>query len=211
MRNAQAPRHRPHEVEEATGALTLTRKCFRHLALDYVLQVSCRVFGGRLLPCLCSQGAGVWRGSSGLRTAEMPDLGKGHWGGGVPRPKPRPRGRDGLGTSPGFELRGRGLEDLLGAGLGGAWSRGENSWLHAWEAPKVLNWGRTLGPWEDGTDKTWRSQRCAGGLGATSSPSGRCGQVQALARLGPDSLHLLPPPHRSTSFRPRRSSRFWIL
>lgn len=82
VRNAQAPRHRPHEVEEATGALTLTRKCFRHLALDYVLQVSCRVFGGRLLPCLCSQGAGVWRGSSGLRTAEMPDLGKGHWGGG---------------------------------------------------------------------------------------------------------------------------------
>lgn len=41
VRNAQAPRHRPHEVEEATGALTLTRKCFRHLALDYVLQVSC--------------------------------------------------------------------------------------------------------------------------------------------------------------------------
>ncbi|XP_040843687.1 arf-GAP with coiled-coil, ANK repeat and PH domain-containing protein 3 [Ochotona curzoniae] len=39
-RNAQAPRHRPHEVEEATGALTLTRKCFRHLALDYVLQIN---------------------------------------------------------------------------------------------------------------------------------------------------------------------------
>ena len=39
VRNAQAPRLRPHEVEEATGALTLTRKCFRHLALDYVLQV----------------------------------------------------------------------------------------------------------------------------------------------------------------------------
>lgn len=44
VRNAQAPRHRPHEVEEATGALTLARKCFRHLALDYVLQVS---WGGR--------------------------------------------------------------------------------------------------------------------------------------------------------------------
>ena len=40
VRNAQAPRHRPHEVEEATGALILARKCFRHLALDYVLQVS---------------------------------------------------------------------------------------------------------------------------------------------------------------------------
>ncbi|XP_069320781.1 arf-GAP with coiled-coil, ANK repeat and PH domain-containing protein 3 isoform X2 [Eulemur rufifrons] len=39
VRNAQAPRHRPHEVEEAAGALSLTRKCFRHLALDYVLQV----------------------------------------------------------------------------------------------------------------------------------------------------------------------------
>ena len=35
VRNAQAPRHRPHEVEEATGALILARKCFRHLALDY--------------------------------------------------------------------------------------------------------------------------------------------------------------------------------
>lgn len=40
VRNAQAPRHRPHEVEEATGALTLARKCFRHLALDYVLQIN---------------------------------------------------------------------------------------------------------------------------------------------------------------------------
>ncbi|XP_036083233.1 arf-GAP with coiled-coil, ANK repeat and PH domain-containing protein 3 isoform X1 [Rousettus aegyptiacus] len=40
VRNAQAPRHRPHEVEEATGALTVTRKCFRHLALDYVLQIN---------------------------------------------------------------------------------------------------------------------------------------------------------------------------
>ncbi|XP_057161322.1 arf-GAP with coiled-coil, ANK repeat and PH domain-containing protein 3 isoform X2 [Ursus arctos] len=40
VRNAQAPRNRPHEVEEATGALTLTRKCFRHLALDYVLQIN---------------------------------------------------------------------------------------------------------------------------------------------------------------------------
>ncbi|XP_070241117.1 arf-GAP with coiled-coil, ANK repeat and PH domain-containing protein 3 isoform X1 [Bos mutus] len=40
VRNAQAPRHRPHEVEEATGALILARKCFRHLALDYVLQIN---------------------------------------------------------------------------------------------------------------------------------------------------------------------------
>uniref|UniRef100_A0A3Q3IIC7 Arf-GAP with coiled-coil, ANK repeat and PH domain-containing protein n=1 Tax=Monopterus albus TaxID=43700 RepID=A0A3Q3IIC7_MONAL len=39
VKNAQAPRNKPHEVEEATGALTITRKCFRHLALDYVLQV----------------------------------------------------------------------------------------------------------------------------------------------------------------------------
>lgn len=49
VRNAQAPRHRPHEVEEATGALTLTRKCFRHLALDYVLQVSRWTRRGRVL------------------------------------------------------------------------------------------------------------------------------------------------------------------
>uniref|UniRef100_A0A674EIB8 Arf-GAP with coiled-coil, ANK repeat and PH domain-containing protein n=1 Tax=Salmo trutta TaxID=8032 RepID=A0A674EIB8_SALTR len=39
VKNAQAPRNKPHEVEEATSSLTLTRKCFRHLALDYVLQV----------------------------------------------------------------------------------------------------------------------------------------------------------------------------
>lgn len=40
VKNAQAPRTKPHEVEEATSALSISRKCFRHLALDYVLQVS---------------------------------------------------------------------------------------------------------------------------------------------------------------------------
>uniref|UniRef100_A0A672HV05 Arf-GAP with coiled-coil, ANK repeat and PH domain-containing protein n=1 Tax=Salarias fasciatus TaxID=181472 RepID=A0A672HV05_SALFA len=40
VKNAQAPRNKPHEVEEATGALSITRKCFRHLALDYVLQIN---------------------------------------------------------------------------------------------------------------------------------------------------------------------------
>lgn len=40
VKNAQAPRNKPHEVEEATSSLSITRKCFRHLALDYVLQVS---------------------------------------------------------------------------------------------------------------------------------------------------------------------------
>uniref|UniRef100_A0A673K580 Arf-GAP with coiled-coil, ANK repeat and PH domain-containing protein n=1 Tax=Sinocyclocheilus rhinocerous TaxID=307959 RepID=A0A673K580_9TELE len=39
VKNAQAPRSKPHEVEEATSTLITTRKCFRHLALDYVLQV----------------------------------------------------------------------------------------------------------------------------------------------------------------------------
>lgn len=39
VKNAQAPRNKPHEVEEASGTLSITRKCFRHLALDYVLQV----------------------------------------------------------------------------------------------------------------------------------------------------------------------------
>lgn len=39
VKNAQAPRNKPHEVEEATSTLVSTRKCFRHLALDYVLQV----------------------------------------------------------------------------------------------------------------------------------------------------------------------------
>uniref|UniRef100_A0A8C9VT51 Arf-GAP with coiled-coil, ANK repeat and PH domain-containing protein n=1 Tax=Scleropages formosus TaxID=113540 RepID=A0A8C9VT51_SCLFO len=39
-KNAQAARNKPHEVEEATNILTATRKCFRHLALDYVLQIN---------------------------------------------------------------------------------------------------------------------------------------------------------------------------
>uniref|UniRef100_A0A8C7ZKC9 Arf-GAP with coiled-coil, ANK repeat and PH domain-containing protein n=1 Tax=Oryzias sinensis TaxID=183150 RepID=A0A8C7ZKC9_9TELE len=40
VKNAQAPKNKPHEVEEATGTLAITRKCFRHLALDYVLQIN---------------------------------------------------------------------------------------------------------------------------------------------------------------------------
>uniref|UniRef100_A0A3B3DQW7 Arf-GAP with coiled-coil, ANK repeat and PH domain-containing protein n=1 Tax=Oryzias melastigma TaxID=30732 RepID=A0A3B3DQW7_ORYME len=39
VKNAQAPKNKPHEVEEATSTLGITRKCFRHLALDYVLQM----------------------------------------------------------------------------------------------------------------------------------------------------------------------------
>ncbi|KAK7905133.1 hypothetical protein WMY93_017740 [Mugilogobius chulae] len=40
VKNAQASRTKPHEVEEATSALSISRKCFRHLALDYVLQIN---------------------------------------------------------------------------------------------------------------------------------------------------------------------------
>ncbi|KAI7795531.1 arf-GAP with coiled-coil [Triplophysa rosa] len=40
VKNAQAPRNKPHEVEEASSTLIMTRKCFRHLALDYVLQIN---------------------------------------------------------------------------------------------------------------------------------------------------------------------------
>ncbi|KAK3568078.1 hypothetical protein QTP86_029703 [Hemibagrus guttatus] len=40
VKNAQVPRNKPHEVDEATNALTTTRKCFRHIALDYVLQIN---------------------------------------------------------------------------------------------------------------------------------------------------------------------------
>uniref|UniRef100_A0A8D2ZHZ1 Arf-GAP with coiled-coil, ANK repeat and PH domain-containing protein n=1 Tax=Scophthalmus maximus TaxID=52904 RepID=A0A8D2ZHZ1_SCOMX len=39
IKNAQAPRNKQHEVEEATNILTATRKCFRHIVLDYVLQM----------------------------------------------------------------------------------------------------------------------------------------------------------------------------
>uniref|UniRef100_A0A3Q3DD13 Arf-GAP with coiled-coil, ANK repeat and PH domain-containing protein n=1 Tax=Hippocampus comes TaxID=109280 RepID=A0A3Q3DD13_HIPCM len=44
VKNAQAPRTKAHEVEEATCALSVARKCFRHLALDYVLQLQINVF-----------------------------------------------------------------------------------------------------------------------------------------------------------------------
>ncbi|KAF5895897.1 arf-GAP with coiled-coil, ANK repeat and PH domain-containing protein 3-like isoform X2, partial [Clarias magur] len=40
VKNAQAPRNKPHEVEEASSTLFVTRKCFRQLALDYVLQIN---------------------------------------------------------------------------------------------------------------------------------------------------------------------------
>ncbi|XP_041745645.2 arf-GAP with coiled-coil, ANK repeat and PH domain-containing protein 2 isoform X10 [Coregonus clupeaformis] len=39
-KNAQAPRNKQHEVEEATNILTATRQCFRHIVLDYVLQIN---------------------------------------------------------------------------------------------------------------------------------------------------------------------------
>ncbi|XP_053161596.1 arf-GAP with coiled-coil, ANK repeat and PH domain-containing protein 2 isoform X1 [Hemicordylus capensis] len=39
-KHAQVPRNKQHEVEEATNILTATRKCFRHIALDYVLQIN---------------------------------------------------------------------------------------------------------------------------------------------------------------------------
>ncbi|GAA6087769.1 arf-GAP with coiled-coil, ANK repeat and PH domain-containing protein 2 isoform X4, partial [Tachysurus ichikawai] len=40
VKNAQVPRNKPHEVDEAANILTTTRKCFRHIALDYVLQIN---------------------------------------------------------------------------------------------------------------------------------------------------------------------------
>lgn len=43
VKNAQVQRNKQHEVEEATNILTATRKCFRHIALDYVLQVTVAV------------------------------------------------------------------------------------------------------------------------------------------------------------------------
>lgn len=64
VKNAQAPRNKPHEVEEATGTLSITRKCFRHLALDYVLQVRAPVCQRqeerRIYSCSCSS-AYVWQ------------------------------------------------------------------------------------------------------------------------------------------------------
>uniref|UniRef100_A0A8C5MNF5 Arf-GAP with coiled-coil, ANK repeat and PH domain-containing protein n=1 Tax=Leptobrachium leishanense TaxID=445787 RepID=A0A8C5MNF5_9ANUR len=40
VKNAQVQRTKQHEVEEATNILTATRKCFRHISLDYVLQIN---------------------------------------------------------------------------------------------------------------------------------------------------------------------------
>ncbi|XP_078063790.1 arf-GAP with coiled-coil, ANK repeat and PH domain-containing protein 2-like isoform X2 [Mustelus asterias] len=40
VKNAQVQRNKQHEIEEATNILTATRKCFRHIALDYVLQIN---------------------------------------------------------------------------------------------------------------------------------------------------------------------------
>ncbi|XP_066478655.1 arf-GAP with coiled-coil, ANK repeat and PH domain-containing protein 2 isoform X1 [Tiliqua scincoides] len=40
VKNAQVPRNKQHEVEEAANILTATRKCFRHITLDYVLQIN---------------------------------------------------------------------------------------------------------------------------------------------------------------------------
>ncbi|XP_027013132.1 arf-GAP with coiled-coil, ANK repeat and PH domain-containing protein 2 isoform X5 [Tachysurus fulvidraco] len=40
IKNAQAPRNKQHEVEEANAILNATRKCFRHIVLDYVLQIN---------------------------------------------------------------------------------------------------------------------------------------------------------------------------
>ncbi|XP_064195104.1 arf-GAP with coiled-coil, ANK repeat and PH domain-containing protein 2 isoform X3 [Anguilla rostrata] len=40
VKNGQVPRNKQHEVDEATNILTATRKCFRHIALDYVLQIN---------------------------------------------------------------------------------------------------------------------------------------------------------------------------
>ncbi|XP_077445805.1 arf-GAP with coiled-coil, ANK repeat and PH domain-containing protein 1 isoform X2 [Stigmatopora argus] len=39
-KNAQAPRGKPHEVEEANGALLNARRAFRSSALDYVLEIN---------------------------------------------------------------------------------------------------------------------------------------------------------------------------
>lgn len=56
-RNAQAPRGKQHEVEEASNALLNARRAFRSEALDYVLQV---------------RGGGGGRRTSSLREASPP-------------------------------------------------------------------------------------------------------------------------------------------
>uniref|UniRef100_A0A7N6F9I6 Arf-GAP with coiled-coil, ANK repeat and PH domain-containing protein n=1 Tax=Anabas testudineus TaxID=64144 RepID=A0A7N6F9I6_ANATE len=55
VKNAQAPRNKVHEAEEATQALILSRKAFRHLALDYVLQVKHTVYITSMLSFMRAQ------------------------------------------------------------------------------------------------------------------------------------------------------------
>lgn len=56
VKNAQVQRNKQHEVEEATNILTATRKCFRHIALDYVLQVRPRLVSSWAVP----EEQGLW-------------------------------------------------------------------------------------------------------------------------------------------------------
>lgn len=63
-KNAQAPRNKQHEVEEATNILNATRKCFRHIVLDYVMQVrllqnALMFLKDRFFPAI-STGVKVW-------------------------------------------------------------------------------------------------------------------------------------------------------
>ena len=39
IKNAQAARSKPHEVEEAESLLKAMKSCFGHTSLDYVFQV----------------------------------------------------------------------------------------------------------------------------------------------------------------------------
>lgn len=55
-RNAQAPRGKQHEVEEASNALLNARRAFRSEALDYVLEVRHDAAGSESYLTLCCHG-----------------------------------------------------------------------------------------------------------------------------------------------------------
>lgn len=194
VRNAQAPRHRPHEVEEATGALTVTRKCFRHLALDYVLQVSGQR-GARVPGAVGVPRAGVcWGGfPAGGCHREAPlapeNLHCQVWGSDMAG-KQSPNGAGPAGAAGRW---GRGPEDLA-EGLRGTWSRNGNAWLCPWGGRDVPTWERTPGLWEEGLGTVQGAEDEQGVSGNHSSWSGFCGKVQAIGYLGPDTLCLLTSP-----------------
>lgn len=80
-RNAQAPRGKQHEVEEASNNLLNARRAFRSEALDYVLQVSGHIASPTLrsvfYPDLCVLSILIWSSPWIVSPLEVLEVGLG--------------------------------------------------------------------------------------------------------------------------------------